>query len=164
SRRDSRPGAAPPLAQGRRSPARAQAALRRRAPARRPARPARARVRSPGWRCGPTRDARRARVGRGSDHRAPAVSRAGFARRRPPVTLPGKMIPVKHIDHVAIAVSDIDQALAQFESVLGLRPRSREVVADQKTEAALLAVGDSDAQIELITPRGNAGLEKFLSK
>ena len=38
----------------------------------------------------------------------------------------------------------------------------REFVANQKTEATLLPVGNSN--IELISPLGNEGLEKFLDK
>ncbi|HJZ87809.1 MAG TPA: methylmalonyl-CoA epimerase [Polyangia bacterium] len=72
------------------------------------------------------------------------------------------MIRIKKIDHVAIAVDDLDGALARFREVLGLSASVRETVATQKTEAALLPVGESN--IELIAPRGNAGLEKFLEK
>ena len=72
------------------------------------------------------------------------------------------MIRIKKIDHVAIAVSDMDGAIARFRDVLGLDVKVRETVAAQKTEAALLPIGDSN--IELITPAGNAGLEKFLEK
>src|SRR5215813_320873 len=72
------------------------------------------------------------------------------------------MIRIKKIDHVAIAVDDLDGALARFREVLGLSASVRETVATQKTEAALLPVGESN--IELIAPLGNAGLEKFLEK
>jgi methylmalonyl-CoA/ethylmalonyl-CoA epimerase len=72
------------------------------------------------------------------------------------------MIKVKRIDHVAVAVEDIDQALAKYAEVLGLSPGEREVVASQKTEAALLPAGETS--IELISPQGNEGLRKFLEK
>lgn len=72
------------------------------------------------------------------------------------------MIKIKKIDHVAIAVGDIDAALAKWREVLGVEVREREVVASQKTEAALLPVGESS--IELISPKGNEGLAKFLEK
>ena len=72
------------------------------------------------------------------------------------------MLKIKRIDHVAICVPDIDAALPKYEQVLGLKAKEREVVASQKTEAALLPVGETS--IELITPKGNAGLEKFLEK
>jgi methylmalonyl-CoA/ethylmalonyl-CoA epimerase len=72
------------------------------------------------------------------------------------------MIRIKKIDHVAVAVDDMDGAIARFAQVLGLRVAKRETVAEQATEAALLPVGESN--VELIAPRGNPGLEKFLAK
>ena len=72
------------------------------------------------------------------------------------------MFKIKKIDHVAVAVADVEETLKKYYSVLGLSPSSREVVESQKTEATLLPVGDSS--IELISPKGNAGLEGFLAK
>ena len=72
------------------------------------------------------------------------------------------MLKIKRIDHVAVAVENIDEALAKYATAFGLAPREREVVASQRTEAALLPVGDSN--IELIEPKGNDGLRKFLDK
>jgi methylmalonyl-CoA/ethylmalonyl-CoA epimerase len=72
------------------------------------------------------------------------------------------MFKVKKIDHVAVCVADIGAAEAKWREALGLAVAEREVVESQRTEAALLPVGE--ASIELISPRGNAGLEKFLEK
>jgi methylmalonyl-CoA/ethylmalonyl-CoA epimerase len=72
------------------------------------------------------------------------------------------MIKIKKIDHIAIAVASIDESLAKFKTALGLDVREREVVASQKTEAALLPVGETS--IELIEPKGNEGLARFLEK
>ena len=72
------------------------------------------------------------------------------------------MFKIVKIDHVAVAVHDIDAALAKYKEVLGLEARERETVASQKTEAALLPIGETS--IELISPRGNDGLAKFLEK
>ena len=73
-----------------------------------------------------------------------------------------RMFAIKKIDHVAVCVRDIDEAVKKYQEVLGLVPRSRELVASQHTEAVLLPIGDGN--IELISPKGNAGLEKFLEK
>jgi methylmalonyl-CoA/ethylmalonyl-CoA epimerase len=75
-------------------------------------------------------------------------------------------IRLKKIDHVAICVSDLDGALERWQAVLGVAPAAREVVASQKTEAVLLPVGDGEgaASLELIAPRGNESLERFLEK
>ncbi|MBI2393356.1 MAG: methylmalonyl-CoA epimerase [Deltaproteobacteria bacterium] len=72
------------------------------------------------------------------------------------------MLKIKRIDHVAVAVEDVDAALAKWRDAFGLEPTVREVVASQKTEAVLLPVGESN--IELISPKGNEGLAKFLEK
>jgi methylmalonyl-CoA/ethylmalonyl-CoA epimerase len=72
------------------------------------------------------------------------------------------MFTIKKIDHVAVCVNDIDAAAAKFKEVFGLVGTQRETVASQKTEAVLLPIGESN--IELISPRGNDGLVKFLEK
>ena len=71
-------------------------------------------------------------------------------------------IKIRKIDHVAVAVNDIDGALAKYKEIFGLEGKERETVASQKTEAALLPIGESN--IELIAPKGNDGLAKVLEK
>jgi methylmalonyl-CoA/ethylmalonyl-CoA epimerase len=71
-------------------------------------------------------------------------------------------IKIKKVDHVAVCVADIDEAVARWEKAFGLRPAEREVVESQKTEAALLPIGETS--VELITPRGNEALARFLEK
>jgi methylmalonyl-CoA/ethylmalonyl-CoA epimerase len=72
------------------------------------------------------------------------------------------MFTIKKIDHVAVCVADIDEAAEKYKKAFGLQGREREVVASQKTEALLLPIGESN--IELISPKGNEGLAKFLEK
>ncbi|APR85095.1 Methylmalonyl-CoA epimerase [Minicystis rosea] len=72
------------------------------------------------------------------------------------------MFKLKKISHVAVAVENVDHALEKWRSVLGLTAEHRELVSSQKTEAALLPIGES--AIELIEPKGNEGLAKFLEK
>jgi methylmalonyl-CoA/ethylmalonyl-CoA epimerase len=72
------------------------------------------------------------------------------------------MFTIKKIDHVAVCVNDIDAATAKYKEVFGLDATVRETVASQKTEAVLLPVGESN--IELISPRGNDALARFLEK
>jgi methylmalonyl-CoA/ethylmalonyl-CoA epimerase len=72
------------------------------------------------------------------------------------------MLRIKKIDHVAICVADTDEAIAKYKAVLGLEPEVREVVESQKTEATLLPIGETS--LELISPKGNDGLDKFLAK
>jgi methylmalonyl-CoA/ethylmalonyl-CoA epimerase len=72
------------------------------------------------------------------------------------------MLKIKKIDHVAILVDDLDAAIAKYAELFGLAAREREVVPAQKTEAALLPVGESN--LELIAPRGNDSLTRYLQK
>jgi methylmalonyl-CoA/ethylmalonyl-CoA epimerase len=74
------------------------------------------------------------------------------------------MLRIKRIDHVAICVADVDAAKAAWATAFGLSGTTREVVASQKTDALLLPVGDGETALELIAPKGNDGLEKFLGK
>jgi methylmalonyl-CoA/ethylmalonyl-CoA epimerase len=71
-------------------------------------------------------------------------------------------LKIKKIDHVAVCVPDIDEAAARWKSTMGLEPGVREVVESQKTEALLLPVGGTS--VELISPRGNESLARFLEK
>ncbi len=75
------------------------------------------------------------------------------------------MLKIKRLDHVAVCVADIDEAAARWRTAFGLEPRERELVASQETEAMLLPLGEGgDTSVELISPRGNEGLTKFLEK
>jgi methylmalonyl-CoA/ethylmalonyl-CoA epimerase len=72
------------------------------------------------------------------------------------------MLKIKRIDHVAIAVNDVAEAAKKWKEAFGLTGGEPEHVASQKTDALLIAVGDSN--VELIAPRGNDGLARFLEK
>jgi methylmalonyl-CoA epimerase len=67
------------------------------------------------------------------------------------------------IDHVGVAVSDLDGALALFRDTFGMPLVHREVVEEQGVEAALLDVGDS--HIELLLPLGeDTPVGRFVAK
>jgi methylmalonyl-CoA/ethylmalonyl-CoA epimerase len=67
------------------------------------------------------------------------------------------------IDHVGVAVEDIDAAVALYRDTLGMPLVHRETVADQGVEAALLDVGDG--HLELLQPLGpETAVGKFLAK
>ena len=52
-----------------------------------------------------------------------------------------------NLDHVAIAVNDLDEALVEYERLYGVRPLHREVVEEQGVEEAMIAVGGSFVQL-----------------
>jgi methylmalonyl-CoA epimerase len=67
------------------------------------------------------------------------------------------------IDHVGVAVDDLDAALAVYRDLLGMPLVHRETVAEQGVDAALLDVGDG--HIELLQPLGpDTAVGKFLAK
>lgn len=68
---------------------------------------------------------------------------------------------VLRLAHVAVAVPDLEAAGAAF-AALGLRPGAPELVAAQRTRAALIPIGAGN--VELIAPAGNEGLQRFLDR
>ena len=67
------------------------------------------------------------------------------------------------IDHVAIAVNDLDAAIAWYEKVFGATVEHREVVESDGVAEALLRVADS--YIQLLTPtRDDSPVAKYLAK
>ncbi len=67
------------------------------------------------------------------------------------------------IDHVGVAVSDIDAALALYRDALGMALVHRETVSEQGVDAALLDVGDG--HVELLAPLGpETTVGKFLAR
>lgn len=59
-------------------------------------------------------------------------------------------IELERIDHIGIAVSDMEAAIALYEGPLGMAVAHRERIESQGVEAALLEVGEG--HIELIEP------------
>jgi methylmalonyl-CoA/ethylmalonyl-CoA epimerase len=51
------------------------------------------------------------------------------------------------IDHVGIAVTDLDEAVEQYRRTFGLEPAHREQMADQGVEEVLFALGESFVQL-----------------
>lgn len=68
-----------------------------------------------------------------------------------------------HIDHVAIVVNDLDEALAFYRDALGLAVTERREVAEEGVEIAFLPMGESE--LELLRPLdpGNT-IGRFLEK
>lgn len=69
----------------------------------------------------------------------------------------------KGLDHVAIAVEDLDAAVHYYVHVLGFAPPELEVVEEQKVRTAIF--GHGMGRIELICPTdANSSVAKFLEK
>ena len=69
---------------------------------------------------------------------------------------------LSEIDHVAIAVNDLEAAIAWYADVFGATVEHREVVASDGVEEALVRVADS--YIQLLTPtRDDSPVAKYLA-
>lgn len=67
------------------------------------------------------------------------------------------------IDHVGVAVTDLDASISVYEDTFGMPLVHRETVEEQGVEAALLDVGDG--HVELLVPLGDdTPVGKFVSK
>lgn len=67
------------------------------------------------------------------------------------------------IDHIGVAVEDLDAALTLYTEVLGMPVVHRETVTEQGVEAILLDVGEN--HVELLAPLGpDTPVGKFLTK
>ena len=70
---------------------------------------------------------------------------------------------VKKIDHIGIAVKDLEAALKFYKEVLGLEATGTEVVEEQKVKVAFLPTGDSEVELlESTSPDGP--IAKFIEK
>lgn len=70
---------------------------------------------------------------------------------------------IKNVDHIGIAVVNLDEALKFYEDVLGLKCQGNEVVNDQKVKVGFLPVGDTE--LELLESTSEDGpIAKFIEK
>ena len=67
------------------------------------------------------------------------------------------------IDHIGVAVEDLDGAVTLYRDQLGMREQHRETVEEQGVEAVLLDVGEG--HVELLRPLSDdTAVGKFLAK
>ncbi|HJL99786.1 MAG: methylmalonyl-CoA epimerase [Acidimicrobiales bacterium] len=67
------------------------------------------------------------------------------------------------IDHVAIAVHDLEAAIAYYEEAFGAEVHHREIVESDGVEEALVKVADSYIQLTTAT-RSDSPIAKYLEK
>src|SRR3954469_1145961 len=69
------------------------------------------------------------------------------------------------IDHVGVAVADLDAAIAFFRDTLGMRLAHEEVNEEQGVREAMMAVGGSGSCIQLLAPLSEEStIAKFLER
>jgi methylmalonyl-CoA/ethylmalonyl-CoA epimerase len=68
-----------------------------------------------------------------------------------------------HVEHIGIAVKDLEQAIAVYEKLLGTSCYAVEEVADQKVRTAFFRIGET--KIELLASTAPDGpIAKFIEK
>ncbi|MDE5605758.1 MAG: methylmalonyl-CoA epimerase [Bacteroidales bacterium] len=68
-----------------------------------------------------------------------------------------------HIEHIGIAVKNLDEAIKYYQDVLGLECYNIEEVADQKVKTAFFQVGQTKIELlESTDPEGT--IAKFIEK
>ena len=82
--------------------------------------------------------------------------------------MPDALVPeplLTAIDHVGIAVPDLDDAIEFYSSTFGLESVHEEVNEEQGVREAMLAVGDSGSCIQLLAPLNDEStIAKFLAR
>jgi methylmalonyl-CoA/ethylmalonyl-CoA epimerase len=69
------------------------------------------------------------------------------------------------VDHVGIAVPDLDEAIAWYAATFGLASVHEEINEEQGVREAMLAVGDGTTRIQLLAPlRPDSAIAKFLDR
>ena len=70
---------------------------------------------------------------------------------------------ISHIEHIGIAVKNLEESIKYYEHVLGLKCYAVEEVADQKVKTAFFMVGQT--KIELLESTADDGpISKYIEK
>jgi methylmalonyl-CoA/ethylmalonyl-CoA epimerase len=69
------------------------------------------------------------------------------------------------IDHVGVAVPDLDEAVAFYADAFGMQLRHQETNEDQGVREAMIGIGDTDQCIQLLAPASETStIAKFLDR
>ena len=84
------------------------------------------------------------------------MSSAQFAERS---------VGLLRIDHVGVAVPDLDEAISFYESTFGMRCVHRETNEEQGVREAMLSVGPDGGCVQLLAPlHSDSAIAKFLDR
>lgn len=70
---------------------------------------------------------------------------------------------VVKVDHIGIAVKDLEKSLKFYEEILGLKCENTEVVEEQKVKVAFLPIGDTEVEL-LESTEANGPIAKYIEK
>ena len=80
-----------------------------------------------------------------------------------PLDLPSHLFTC--IDHVGVAVPDLDEAIALYRDAFGMEVQHQETNEEQGVREAMVAVGDSGSSIQLLAPLDESStIAKFLDR
>ncbi len=80
-----------------------------------------------------------------------------------PLGVPGHLFTA--IDHVGMAVPDLDEAIAFYRDTFGMRLAHEEVNEEQGVREAMMAVGDSTSHVQLLAPLSpESTIAKFIDR
>jgi methylmalonyl-CoA/ethylmalonyl-CoA epimerase len=68
-----------------------------------------------------------------------------------------------HIDHIGIAVADLESAIEKYEALLGVRCFKREVVESEMVETAFFQTGESKVEL-LAGTSADSVITKYVAK
>ena len=72
---------------------------------------------------------------------------------------------ILRIDHVGLAVGDLDEAIAFYKDNFGIESVHEETNEEQGVREAMLAVGDGTTRIQLLAPLNeNSTIAKFIGR
>lgn len=73
------------------------------------------------------------------------------------------MFDISRVDHIGIAVKDLEQAKKFYTEILGLKAQGEEVVEQQQVKVCFIPCGDSEIELlESTSPEGP--IAKFIEK
>lgn len=70
---------------------------------------------------------------------------------------------VNKVDHIGIAVKNLDETLKFYEDILGMKCVDKEVVEEQKVRVAFLPIGDTEVEL-LESTEEDGPIAKFIEK
>lgn len=70
---------------------------------------------------------------------------------------------VKKVDHIGIAVKNLEETLKFYEEVLGIKSVGTEIVEEQKVKVAFLPIRDTEIEL-LETTEEDGPIAKFIEK
>lgn len=70
---------------------------------------------------------------------------------------------VKKVDHIGVAVKDLEKSLKFYTETLGMNLQDTEIVEDQKVKVAFLPIGDTEIEL-LESTDENGPIAKYIEK